>query len=204
MALADILEQIAADAEAEAHEIVARAEEEAARVRHEAEKRASALSARILAESEANARRDADALLASARLRARDDTLAAKQALIDEALEAVAAGLASLEPSRYARFVARRILRAARGGEEVLVAAADRERLAGLPDAVEAAAREAGREGFALRFSDEPAPVAHGVVLRGDRESVDLSVEGLIEAERDRLVARFAAALFRTREGDGS
>jgi hypothetical protein len=40
--------------------------------------------------------------------------------------------------------------------------------------------------------------------LRGDRESVDLSVEGLIEAERVRLVERFAAALFGPGEGDGS
>jgi vacuolar-type H+-ATPase subunit E/Vma4 len=151
-----------------------------------------------------DARRQADAVRASARLRVRDETLAAKQALIEEALEQVAAGLVSLEPSRYAGFIARRIARVARGGEEVLVAAADRKRLAELPAAVEAAAREAGREGLALRFPDEPAPVAHGVVLRGTRESVDLSVEGLIEAERDRLVERFAAALFRTSEGDGS
>lgn len=203
MALADILEQIAADAEAEAREIVARAEEEAAGVRRDAEKRASERAARIVAEAEADARRQADALLASARLRVRDDTLAAKQALIEEALGLTAAGLVAVEPSRYARFVARRIVKTARGGEEVLVAAADRDRLAALPEAVESVAREMGREGLALRFVDEPAPVAHGVVLRGARESVDLSIEGLIEAERDRLVARFAEALFAQGEGDG-
>lgn len=200
MALADILEQIAADAEAEAHEIVARAEEEAAAVRREAEKHAAERSARILAHAEAEARREAEAVLASARLRARDETLAAKQALIEEALWQVAAGIASLSPSRYARFVARRIVGAARGGEEVRIAAADRDRLADLPAAVEVAAQEAGRGDLALVFSSEPAHVAHGVVLCGDRESVDLSVEGLIEAERDRLIAQFADALFGTGE----
>lgn len=204
MALADILEQIAADAAAEAHEVVALAAAEAAAIRAEAKRRAAERAARILAQAEADARREADAVRASARLCARDATLAAKQALIEEALERVASGLASLDSSRYARFVARRIVRAARGGEEVLIAAADRERLAGLPDAVEAAAREAGREGLVLHFSDQSAPVAYGVVLRGERDSVDLSVEGLIEAERDRLVARFAAVLFETDKGDGS
>ncbi|MCX8006835.1 MAG: V-type ATP synthase subunit E family protein [Coriobacteriia bacterium] len=196
MALADILEQIASDAEAEVRAILAQAEAEAAELRRDAEERARARAERIVAETQAEARREADALLAAARLRARDEALAAKQALISEALERVAAGLAALEPDRYARFIAQRVVRAARGGEELLVAEADRERLAGLEAALMEAAREAGREGLVLRPSDDPAPVEHGVVLRGTRDSVDLSVAGLIDAERDRLVERLACALF--------
>lgn len=203
MALADILEQIAADAEAEARAILEQAEAEARAVRADAEKRASERAVRILAEAESAARRDAEAALAAARLRARDEALAAKQALIAEALQRVAEAIVAVEPARYTRFIARRIVEAARGDEEVLVAEADRERLAGLAEAVERAAREAGRTGLALRYVDEAAPVAHGVVLRGERDSVDLSVEGLIAAERDRLVARLAAALFPGEEGEG-
>lgn len=203
MALADILDRIAADAEAEARAIIARAEEEAAALRREAQKLASERSARILAESEAQARGSAEAMSAAARLQARDASLAAKQALIGEALDAIAEGIVGLPPERYARFVARRIVAVARGDEQVLVAEADRERLAGLADAVAQAAREAGRDGIALRFSDEPAPVAHGVVLRGERDSVDLSVEGLVSAERDRLVSKLAAMLFPDEEKEG-
>ncbi|MDI6713028.1 MAG: V-type ATP synthase subunit E family protein [Anaerosomatales bacterium] len=203
MALADILEQIAADAEAEARAILEQAEAEARAVAKEAERRAAERSARIVADAEAEARREAEALLAAARLRARDEALAAKQALIAEALERVAEAIVAMELERYARFVARRIVAAARGDEEVLIAEADRERLAGLADAVEQAAREAGRDGLALRYAEEPAPVAHGVVLRGVRDSVDLSIEGLIAAERDRLVARLAEALFSTEAEEG-
>ncbi len=203
MALADILEQIAADAEAEARAILEQAEAEARAVREAAEKRASERAARILAEAETAARLEAEASLAAARLRARDEALAAKQALIAEALEQVAKGVVAVEPHRYARFVAQRIVAVARGDEQVLVAEADRERLAGLADAVAQAAKEAGRDGLSLRFSGEAAPVAHGVVLKGERDSVDLSVEGLIAAERDRLVARLAGALFPGEEGEG-
>lgn len=195
MALADVLDRILADAQSEAQAVTDEATAQAAGLMDAARERAEKRSARTLADAERDARRQAQTIAAGARLEARDAALAAKGALIERALAGVREHLAALPPGEYAAFLAREIVAAARGDERVLVAPDDRERLAGLAAAVKAEAASAGRQ-ISLTFSDEPAPVAHGVVLRGERDSVDLSVAGIVEARKDALSMRLASALF--------
>jgi len=98
-----------------------------------------------------------------------------------------------LDDHEYADLLARRIVQAARGGETVLVAAADVHRVAErLPTAV---ARVADRE-LSLVWVNETAEVEHGVVLRGQRMSFDLSVDAAIDERREELAMLAAGVLF--------
>lgn len=197
MALSDILERIAADAAAEAGEIRAAAEADAELIRSRAAEHAADVTARIARDGASDAAREAQTIAAAARLTSRDEGLSAKGALIDRALEKLEAAVAGLPSSEYTAFLARQIVESARGDERVLVAAADREKLAGLKSAVTALAAKQGRT-LALTYPGDPAPVAHGVVLAGERDSVDLSVAGIIGAQREQLTMRLASALFGT------
>lgn len=199
MALSDILERIAADAAAEAAEIRAAAEADAERILTLAEEQAAELSSRVLHDARRDAERDAETIAAAARLSARDEALGAKGELIARALDKLELAVAALPAGEYTAFLARAILESARGDERVLIAPADRAKLAGLEGAVAALASEGGRT-LALTYSDDPAPVEHGVVLVGERDSVDLSVAGIIDGRREELTMRLASALFASGE----
>lgn len=190
MALDDILERIASDAAAEAAAIVAAAEQRAEATLGEARERSAHEAARSLERARALAEAEADQMRAIARLSARDSELAARNRLVAKVLEEVEVGLAALPPDRYTAFMAARIAEAAQGGERVLVAPADRERLAGLHEAVEGLA-----SGLRLEWGGD-ADVDHGVVLVGDRVRADLSVAAAVAAERDGLSALIAETLF--------
>lgn len=196
MALADILERLAADAAEESARIARDAEERAEAVLAHARADAARTSADALERAKREATTRAQTLRATARLAARDRALAKRGELIEEALDGVVAALAALPDDAYASFVAGSVADVARGGETVLVADADRERLAGrLRDALSAAAPD-----LELTWSDEPAPVERGVFLRGERVSVDLSIDAVVASRRDDLAMTVARTLFGERE----
>ncbi len=195
MALADILERIASDARAEADAIIAEAEEHAASIRAEALARANAQAERIVEQARREAELQADTVVASARLKARDATLAARVALVERAFDELERALLALPDEVYTDLFARRILREARGDERVCIAAADAQRLRGLEARVAELATEAGRT-LELSFAGEVAPIEHGVMLIGERDTLDLSLRRLIEARRDELTVLIARELF--------
>jgi vacuolar-type H+-ATPase subunit E/Vma4 len=195
VALGDIIDRIEGDAVREGQSLVDAAEAEAERLLTAARNDADAGAERMVAKAEQEAARDAATIVAAARLAARDEALAGRRALIGRAMTSVAERLVALPDAEYTAFLAGAIATSARGDERVLVAAADRGRLGGLAAAVEARARKLGRE-LALTYPDEPAPIANGVLLDGERESVDLSIAGLIETRRELLVMDVADALF--------
>lgn len=197
MALADILTRLASDAAEESAEIARQAEERAEAMLAAARADAARASADALERAKREATAEAQTLRATARLAARDTALAARGELVAEVLDGVADALAALPDDEYAAFFARAVADAARGGETVLVAPADRERLAQRLRA----ALSAQAPSLALEFSDEPAPIERGVYLRGERVSVDLSVDAVVAARRDELAMKVAAILFGEREG---
>lgn len=200
MALADIIDRIEGDAVREGQSLLDAAQAEAEQLLTAARDEAEGAAKRAVADAEREAARDAATLVAAARLAARDEALAGRRALIERAMAALADRLVALPDAEYVEYLADAIAKSARGDERVLVAEADRDRLGDLAAAVEVRARELGRE-LALAYPDEPAPVAAGVLLEGERESVDLSIVGLIETRRESLVMEVADALF-TPEGD--
>jgi vacuolar-type H+-ATPase subunit E/Vma4 len=192
VALADIIDRIEGDAVREGQSLLDAAQAEAEQLLTAARDEAEGAAKRAVADAEREAARDAATLVAAARLAARDEALAGRRALIERAMAALADRLVALPDAEYVEYLADAIAKSARGDERVLVAEATQ--------AVEVRARELGRE-LALAYPDEPAPVAAGVLLEGERESVDLSIVGLIETRRESLVMEVADALF-TPEGD--
>lgn len=195
MALSDILNRIESDAAHEARAVIEAAEAEAESIVAAAAGHASEWASRFERASARTAQQDAETIMAGARLAARDAEVRARGELVDRALSELGERIVALPDAGYTAFIARAVVGAAIGGETVKIAEADRVRLGGLEAAVAGLAREAGRE-LRLVFSAEPADVAHGVVLVGDRSRSDLSVAGLIDAQRESLVMRLASALF--------
>jgi vacuolar-type H+-ATPase subunit E/Vma4 len=191
MALADIVNRIDTDSTSEAASLVAEAQAHASALLASAQDEAAQEREDTLDSASREAAAEAETVCATARLAARDRALAAKGDLVDSALAQARDGIVALDDDVYAVFLARHIAAVARGGERVLVAPADAARLAlRLPQAY------AKLGGPALLWPPEPAPVEHGVVLLGDRVSVDLSVQAIIHENREALSMVAAEQLF--------
>lgn len=192
MALADIVQRIEREGVAEAHAIVSKAQEQADMLVCDAREEAESARGRTLDTAARDARTEAERILASARLDARDRTLTARRALVERVLFAARDAVLAVSDREYADLLARRIVHAAQGGETVLVAAADAPRLA---HRLRAAVTRATDRDLGLVWSGEVADVEHGVVLRGDRMSFDLSVDAAIDERRDELAMLAAEVL---------
>lgn len=192
MALADIVQRIEREGVAEAYAIVSQAQEQADKLVSDAREDAERARGRTLDKAARDARTEAERILATARLDARDRTLAARRALVERVLRAARDAVLAVGDGEYANLLAGRIVKAAQGGETVLVAAADAPRLA---DRLRTAVTRASDRDLGLVWSGEVADVEHGVVLRGDRVSFDLSVDAAIDERRDELAMLAAEVL---------
>ncbi len=193
MALSDIVQRIDRDAVAESQAVVAEAQAQADALVNAAREGAEEARERTFAQAEREARAEAATLLATARLEARDRMLGARRELVDRVLANALEAVDSLADDAYAEVLARRIVATARGGERILIAGADVPRLV---DRLPGAVARAGGTGLGLQWASATAPVAHGVVLRGDRVSVDLSLGAVVDERRDELAMLAAGILF--------
>lgn len=191
MALADIIQRIDTDANAEAAGVVAVAEERAQATLETARATADAATAQTLAAAEHAAKRDADTIVVNARLQARDALVAAKRDLIENALAKGAEAAAALDDDAYAQFLARHIARAAQGGETVLFGSEDMARGVSIMEHVKTLAPE-----LKLVVAEDAAPFGRGALLKGARMRVDLSLPAIVEDRRDELELVVAAVLF--------
>ena len=190
MALADIVKRIDRDAQAEAAEILLAAEAEAEAVLEAASRRAERTFEAKVEQARHEAEEQASLIVASARLRGRDRLLAEKRVLIERVFAKAREELLSLPDEEYAALLARDVAVAARGREKVALGTEDAERLRRhLPSALEAL-------GCELAIIDEPAPMAHGVVLIGDRMMVEVSVDSMFAARTEEYEALVARELF--------
>ncbi len=191
MALADILQRIAADSREEANALLAQGEAEAERTLHDAQVAAERLKQETLKTEVEAAEMEAATRLASARLRARDRAVAERRALVERVLTLVRERMTALPDAEYAKLLARGVSAVARGGEKVLIGGDDASRLrSGLAEALAAC----GVSGVTV--SDEPADVAQGVVVIGDRVRAEVSPAAMIEARREEITLSIAEILF--------
>lgn len=193
MAITDIIERIETDATAEAGSILAAAEAEAARLLADAEATIAAERAQALETAGREAAEEAGMLLANARLAARDVLLTEKRALAERVLERAGESLAALPDAQYLEFIAAGVQRAAAGGETLAIAPADTKRLGGLAETLAA-------RGVSVTPMSEPAPIARGVLLTGDRVRVEVSPAATIADRRDDLLLMAARELFGGKE----
>lgn len=190
MALSDILERIQRDAEAEAEDLLVAARADAQASVDEARAAAEAAAARTVERARADAEREAATLLAGVRLTMRDAELTARLALLDEVLAAAEQAVLDLPDDRYAELLARNVADSTLGGETVLVSEGDAKRLG---PRLQAALKAAGAD---VVVADETAQLAHGVLVKGDRTSVEVSPAAMIESRRAELIAAADAVLF--------
>ncbi|MDO9556630.1 MAG: V-type ATP synthase subunit E family protein [Coriobacteriia bacterium] len=199
MALADIIGRIESDAGAEARALTDGATAKAEAIMAEAKREGERYREHALHDTRRDAESRAATLLANARLAARDELLAGKRTLVERALRQAEERLAAFDDATYTRVIASGIIRTARGGDVVRVAEADRKRLAGLRAAVDAAAAEAGCT-LDLVFSDTAADISHGVTLKADRVSAEVSPDSMVSGRHDELMAVATAGLFPAEE----
>ena len=157
----------------------------------DAERRAAQHRAEVAATSTAAAAREADTVVVNARLAARDAEVTARRELIGETLTAAADSLAALPDQHYARYLARNIATAARGGETLRFGSADVGRASAVVSVLADIA-----PGLAVTVADAPAPFERGALLEGDRVRADLSLTALIAERRDELEVVVARTLF--------
>lgn len=191
MALADILSRIEADGRSEAEAVDRAAAQRVEGILERARTQAAAHTEQVVGAAERDARRRADTTVVAARLAARDQAVAARRALVDEAIERLEHRLATLPDDRYARLLAARIAASARGGEVLRLGTADAGRSDEVLRALAAIAPD-----LRLEYAAEPAPFERGALLEGERVRADLSLSAIVDDERDRLEATAGAVLF--------
>lgn len=190
MALDDILQRIEQDSLEEARAILARAEESAAELRARGHERAHACAHAIVTRAQADAESLAQTRLAEARLAARDNALAAKRHLVERVIALAADRVVSLSAERYAALMARWVAEVAVGGEVVSIGHDDYGRLSGrLSGALEAARAP-------VRILGTTGAISRGVLVKGDRVRVEVSVRARVDSQREDIVTLATGVLF--------
>ena len=189
MAITDLLTRIDGDASSEATAIVAEAQAEAKQIVERAQAAADAERKTALAVAERRAAEERETLLANARLAARDDLLGRKRELAERVLARAQEALEKLSDAEYLELIASAVVRSSTGGDSLAVAPADAARLAGLDVRLK-------QLGAHIAVSAGPAPVERGVLLTGDRVRVEISPASLIADMRDQLLLAASRELF--------
>ncbi|MDZ4177672.1 MAG: hypothetical protein U1E29_00330 [Coriobacteriia bacterium] len=190
MALADIIRRIGADTEAEAGAIIVAAQTEADRGHATAERAAAERMHLELERVEHEAAEEAQTLIAAARLRGRDRIIAEKRGFLDRVLRDAIARIEALPDAEYSALLAREVAAVARGGERLEIGTLDADRLAtALPAALEAA----GVDTVTIAGT---SPFERGVVVCGNRMTVEVSAASIAHKRRGELEAVAASTLF--------
>lgn len=196
MAIADIIKRINRDTESEANAIIAAAQAEADRLRSAAKRSADERRQAEIERVEREVAEEARTRIAAARLRGRDRIIAEKRALLDRVVrEAIKRVEETLPEDAYAALIAREVAAMARGGEQVEIGRDDATRLAA---ALPRALAKAGLDVFVTGVTDA---IKRGVIIRGDRMIVEVSVEAMARARRAVLESMAADILFADVDG---
>ena len=193
MALADILNRIDVDANSEAQALIDAAQAEADRLLADARAHADEAADAIARSAAREASLEAATLLANARLEARDALLSAKREVLDGALVRLGEHIVAMpDAALHGVSRPRHRGRCPRRRDACSWRLPTR---AGLPDLRAAVEAAAGRD-LGLVFDEAAADIEHGVMLLGERDSVDLSIAGIIDGQREELLMRLAALVF--------
>jgi vacuolar-type H+-ATPase subunit E/Vma4 len=180
MALSDILSKIEADAHAQAKAIVADGRRDVDRIKSDASAEAEANRAQRCAEAQRSAEQAANSLLVNARLRARDESLRAQHHILDEVFADAVDKLSYLGTDEWLRVYVPCIADTARSGEQVLLGSKETGRAEELRVALD-------RAGVQAVIAHTPANFEYGVSIVGDKTSVELSAEQIINQQRRAL-----------------
>lgn len=185
-----IVEQILADAEAEAQDIISEAKRQAEEIVSAASARADAQRAETEAEVQERAKRISDGKAASARLDGAKLALAEKRRVIDTVYERALEELISLSEKDFLALTEKLLTAYSEEGDEIIFA-----KLYGYTDAVNKFAVVKERN---LKVSDERADIRGGFLLRGEKADRDLSYPSLLNDDREVYQSELAQEIFKT------
>ena len=192
-----IIEHIRSDAQAQADEVLARAEEQCAAIRAEYDAKArDSYSRRLRAGVKATEDR-VDSMDRIARMEAKKGLLALKQEMVSQSFALAQKKLVELPEPEYVALLARLAAEAAvTGDEEILLNARDRAAVGG--KVVEAANARLAAEGkqAALTLAKGEGDFAGGLILRRGSIEVNCTVELLVELQRGAMASELANVLF--------
>ena len=160
-------------------ELLAKADQDAAKIICDAEQQAKEQTAILLRRSES-----------LSALETRKQVLSARQTLIDEVIEQAAVRLASLPDEDKSALYKRLLLTYAQGSEAVIFSKQDAALAARILADVNAA------KNWQLTAAPESGSFSGGLILRQDLIETNLTVELLIRSLRPELVGLTAQALF--------
>ena len=192
-----IIEHIRSDAQAQADEVLARAEEQCAAIRAEYDAKARDSYAKRLRAGVKTCEDRVDSMDRIARMEAKKGVLTLKQEMVSESFALAQRKLVDLPEPDYVALLARLAGEASvTGSEEIVLNTRDR---AAVGEAVVKAANlwleEAGKPA-ALTLSKDEGDFAGGLILRRGSIEVNCTVELLIELKRSEMAAELAELLF--------
>lgn len=189
-----IIAHIESDAKAQADAILAKAAEQCAQIREDYEKKAADAYGEKIRAGVKLCSDEADSAGRLARMEAKKELLALKQEMISRSFEAAEKKLVSLPESEYGALLARLAADAAvTGSEEIVLNAADRERIGAA--VVKAANEKLGPKGK-LTLSDKVGDFSGGLILKRGNIEVNCTAGLLVELCRGEMSAAVAGVLF--------
>jgi V/A-type H+-transporting ATPase subunit E len=194
MSIENILERIREEAGSAAGELVARAEEEAERIRGSYEAEGADLKVKLEQRAEKKAVEEKRRLIVNEQLELRKQLLRKKREILDELYERAKGEMERLGEEDYLDLMKEMILRGAISGNEEIVVAKQQRNLYG-DDFLDALNRE-NKLGKGFKLAKDSGDFPWGVILREGARIVDLTLGVLVEQLRERIESEIAPMLF--------
>ena len=187
-----IIQRIEADAKMEVERILSAAQDQAAEITELYQGRADAEAAELAARNEKNAAEREDRLVSSAQMEVRKTALAAKQQMLEKAYALALDKLCSMPDAQYIETVAELLVQAApKGTGKVIFAPEEQARIGA---AAVALANE--KLGGQLTVAEETRPIRGGFILADDKVEVNCSFDTLVRLQKNETAGAVAKILF--------
>ena len=187
-----IIQRIEADAKMEVERILSAAQDQAAEITELYQGRADAEAAELAARNEKNAAEREDRLVSSAQMEVRKTTLAAKQQMLEKAYALALDKLCSVPDAQYIETVAELLVQAApKGTGKVIFAPEEQARIG--KAAVEMANEKLGGQ---LTVAEETRPIRGGFILSDGKVEVNCSFDTLVRLQKNETAGAVAKILF--------
>ena len=189
-----IIAHIQSDAQAQCDAVLAAAKEKCDAIREDFAKQASEAYAERIRAGVKYCADEGESAARLGRMEAKKTLLAIKQEMISRSFDKAAQQLVSLPDEEYVALLAKLAAQASvTGGEEIVLNAADRERVG---EAVVRAANEKLGEKGKLTLSDATGEFDGGLILRRGSIEVNCTTALLVELCRGDMSAAIAGVLF--------
>lgn len=192
-----ILARIENEAKAQADEIVAKAEAEAAVILEEGSRLAQEKYWEQVRAGTKECEAQVEHRTRSAEMEARKELLAAKQAQISKVFARTKELLCGIPEAEYVKLLADMAGNASASGSEILIFNEKDKAAVGkaVADAANGILAAKGKSGM-LTVAEETRDIMGGFVLKQGGIEVNCSIETLVDMQRDRAAASVAAVLF--------